>query len=184
MSTPVRITRAGRLGRADLDAFGTKLTVLTARAGSAASAALAVRAGLTAVDMAGGAGRSRAADRMAARAAAAAGCAVLVSAGGDIATAGAPPPGGWRVQIAPDLMALGLSTGGIATVRSAEAGSPWRSVTVAATSCQEARRAAVAAASRPDAAAWLDSTGLTGRLVGTDGTVVLTGSWASELVAA
>ena len=48
----------------------------------------------------GATAKALAADRAAARAATAAGCGVLVSLGGDVATAGAPPGGGWAVRIA------------------------------------------------------------------------------------
>ena len=184
-STPLRITRAGRLGRAELEVSGTTWTVLTARSGSIAAAGLAVRAGLTALDLASAAGRARAADRLVGRAAEASGCAVLISVGGDIATAGPPPAEGWRVRLDPGGTLLVLpSDGGMATVRSAEPGSLWRSVTVLGGSCLQAHRAAMVAAVRPDAAVWLDSTGLAGRLVGPDRTVVLAGRWQSHLAAA
>src|SRR5207244_10112392 len=48
----------------------------------------------------GATAKALAADRAAARAAVAAGCGVLVSLGGDIATAGDPPAGGWAVRVA------------------------------------------------------------------------------------
>lgn len=48
----------------------------------------------------GATAKALAADRAASAAHEAAGCGVLVSLGGDIATAGPPPPGGWLVKIA------------------------------------------------------------------------------------
>lgn len=50
----------------------------------------------------GSTARAWAADRAAADAAAAAGCGVLVSLGGDVAVAGECPPGGWLVHLADD----------------------------------------------------------------------------------
>ena len=47
----------------------------------------------------GATAKAWAADRSAARLAAALGCGVLVSLGGDIAVAGGTPPGGWRVRV-------------------------------------------------------------------------------------
>lgn len=47
----------------------------------------------------GATAKALAADRAAARASEASGCGVLVSLGGDIATAGAPPDGGWAVRV-------------------------------------------------------------------------------------
>lgn len=52
----------------------------------------------------GATGKALAADRAAARIAAAAGCGVLVNLGGDIRVAGEAPPGGWRVGILDDLV--------------------------------------------------------------------------------
>ncbi|MGW2702725.1 FAD:protein FMN transferase [Streptomyces sp. NPDC001340] len=50
----------------------------------------------------GATAKALAADRAARRAAAATGCGVLVSLGGDLATAGAAPEGGWRIALADD----------------------------------------------------------------------------------
>jgi thiamine biosynthesis lipoprotein ApbE len=47
----------------------------------------------------GATAKAWAADRSAARLAAALGCGVLVGLGGDISVAGEPPPGGWRVRV-------------------------------------------------------------------------------------
>ena len=50
----------------------------------------------------GATAKALAADRIAARAADAAGCGVLVSLGGDVAIAGEPPGEGWQVGVADD----------------------------------------------------------------------------------
>lgn len=189
MSRPLRISRTGRLGRASFEAFGTTVTVHTATAGVIATAALAARSALSPTDMATGAARARAADRLAARAAAAAGCGVLVSVGSDISTHGSPPAGGWRVRIvdrpgaAP--AALPIASGGMATFRSGEPDSAWRTVTVASGSCRQARTVAVSAAAKGEAALrWLSSLGVAARLVAADGLVGLTGNWCPEPAAA
>jgi thiamine biosynthesis lipoprotein len=116
-----------------------------------------------------------------------------VSAGGDIATNVAVVvglPGGGSVA----LHEGGLATSSTGTRRWLADGVPqnhlidprtgrstascWRDVSVAAASCRVADVAAKAAlllgAGGP---AWLDARGLAGRLVGNDGTVVLTGAW-------
>jgi FAD:protein FMN transferase len=119
--------------------------------------------------------KALAADRGARAAAAAAGCGVLVSVGGDLALAGPPPePGWWPVRIADDHAAAldspgptvalaggGLATSGIAVRRwsagDAElhhlvdprtgrpADTPWLTVTVAAATCVDANTASTAA---------------------------------------
>lgn len=75
----------------------------------------------------GATAKALAADRAAARLAAALGCGVLVNLGGDISVAGEPPPGGWRIGIADDAdfggvvpenppgQAVCVSDGGLAT---------------------------------------------------------------------
>lgn len=62
----------------------------------------------------GGTVTAWAADRCAARLASRLGCGVLVGLGGDIAVAGAPPAGGWRIRVAQD--ATGPAGDGTATV--------------------------------------------------------------------
>jgi thiamine biosynthesis lipoprotein len=47
----------------------------------------------------GATAKAWAADRAASRLAGALGCGVLVGLGGDIAVAGPPPPGGWRIRV-------------------------------------------------------------------------------------
>ena len=149
------------------------------------------------------------------RAAAAAGCAlgrggVLVSLGGDIATAGQPPAGGWPVAIAdssladgpPALQVIRLAAGAVATSSVTcrqwrrggrrmhhivdprtgyPASGPWRIASVAAPSCAMANAAATAAiVAGPDARAWLAETGLPARLVSHDGTVRPIGGWPDD----
>ena len=74
----------------------------------------------------GATAKAWAADRSAARLAAALGCGVLVGLGGDISVAGEPPPGGWRVRVQdvtgrPEDSPVGpaavvaIQTGGLAT---------------------------------------------------------------------
>jgi FAD:protein FMN transferase len=146
------------------------------------------------------------ADRAAARAADICACEVLVSLGGDIATAGAPS-GGWPVRVTDDhrdgasapgqwitLPGGGLATSSIAT-RSWQmpwgpahhlvdpgtgepAGGPWRTVTVCASSCLDANSASTAAIVRGERAEhWLHSMRLPSRLVGRDGRVRHLAGW-------
>lgn len=130
----------------------------------------------------GSTAKAWAADRAAARAAAAMrpGVAVLVSLGGDVAVAGAPAAG-WPVAIADDhseedtagRTTVSLSAGGLATSSTTvrrwlragrtvhhivdpatglPAETPWRTVSVAAASCAEANAASTAAIVRGAAA--------------------------------
>ncbi len=154
------------------------------------------------------------ADRVAARAAEAApeGAGFLVSLGGDIATAGTCPPGGWYVRVTDDHRPapgapgqdVWLTGGALATssttVRAwqrgesrlhhiidpstgAPAGGPWRTVSVAAATCVDANTAATAAIVKGGAApAWLDARGLPARLVAHDGTVTTVGGWPAAWV--
>lgn len=156
----------------------------------------------------GSTGKAYAADRAAARIAAL-GCGVLVSLGGDLATAGPPPEGGWLVGVGDDHRAAApgdpvvtIRSGALATSsvtrrawrrggravhhivdpRTGDVPAPvWRTVTVAARSCVDANAAATAAIVRGDGAdAWLDGAGLPARLVGHDGRVVTVGGWRSH----
>jgi thiamine biosynthesis lipoprotein len=158
----------------------------------------------------GATAKALAADRAAARAATAAGCGVLVSLGGDISLAGAPPEEGWRIRVTDDHRAgvsapgqwIMLRSGGLATssttVRTweTEAGSAhhlldpatshpvsgaWRTVSVTAATCLDANIASTAAIVRGGRAPeWLDSIGLPSRLVTTEGTVRHVAGWPSE----
>jgi thiamine biosynthesis lipoprotein len=162
----------------------------------------------------GATAKALAADRAAARAAAVAGCGVLVSLGGDLAMAGPPPPRGWEVRVT-DSHASGpdaegqtvlVQSGGLATssatvrrwqrggedlhhVVDPQTGRPakvvWRTVSVVASSCVDANIASTAAMIRGERApAWLDSLGLPARLVLPEGSVVRVGDWPREEEAA
>ncbi len=132
---------------------------------------------------------------------------ILVRLGGDFAVAGQPPVGGWPVAVAdssdPGRGAPGqvvrLTAGALATSSVTgrrwqrngrpvhhivdprtgwPAAGPWRTVSVAASSCAQANAASAAAiVAGHDAEAWLAGTGLPSRLVGHDGAVRLLGSW-------
>jgi thiamine biosynthesis lipoprotein len=132
---------------------------------------------------------------------------VLVSLGGDIATAGTPPFGGWRIQVAEDSRVapdadgevICLPSGGVATssttVRRWTRGAtvlhhiidpqtslpttgPYRTVTVAAATCLDANIASTAAIVRGETAIdWLMRCNLPARLVENDGTIHYIGRW-------
>ena len=154
----------------------------------------------------GATAKALAADRAAEKAAGACGCEVLVSLGGDLATAGAPR-GGWPVRVTDDhrggadapgqwisVHSGGLATSSVATrawqmpwgpahhlvdpATGAPADGPWRTVTVAAASCLDANSASTAAIVRgARAEQWLASIGLPSRLVGRDGSVRHLAGW-------
>ena len=164
----------------------------------------------------GSTGKALAADlaAVAAHAAAGPGSGVLVSLGGDIAMAGEPPRGGWRVLVSEDCdtppsadgEVIALHDGAVATssttVRTwhrgeiavhhlidprtgSSARSPWRTATVIAGSCLDANIAATAAIIRGDSAGeWVEGLGLQARLVATDGTVRRLGGWPQPAAAA
>jgi thiamine biosynthesis lipoprotein len=156
----------------------------------------------------GSTGKALAADLAALAAqAAAGGGGVLVSLGGDIATAGEAPAGGWRILIAEDSRVrsdadgevICVPSGGVATssttVRrwtrggavlhhiidpqtSLPATGPFRTVTVAAATCLDANIASTAAIVRGEAAIeWLTIRRLPARLVENDGTIHYIGRW-------
>jgi thiamine biosynthesis lipoprotein len=157
----------------------------------------------------GATAKALAADRAATAAMAAAGAAagVLVSLGGDIATAGSSPAGGWRIHVTDDHRAgpdapgqtISIQSGGLATssiaarrwVHDGQAmhhildpgtgrpvATPWRTVSVAAGTCADANIAATAAIVLGTAAAeWLGEQGLPVRLVALDGTATVLGGW-------
>ncbi|MBV8980048.1 MAG: FAD:protein FMN transferase [Acidimicrobiia bacterium] len=155
----------------------------------------------------GATAKALAADRAATRAAAVAGCGVLVSLGGDLAMAGPPPDRGWAVRVTDDHAAptdadgqtVLLQGGGLATssttvrrwqrggeelhhVVDPRTGLPadevWRTVSVVAATCVDANIASTAAIIRgADAPAWLDAQGLPARLVLPEGSVVRAGGW-------
>lgn len=138
------------------------------------------------------------------------GTGVLVSLGGDIATAGPTPAGGWQVTVQdlpedlPQQITLhdGAAVATSSTARRTwsqdghprhhvvdpatrlPATGPWRSVTVVAPTCLRANTATTAALVKGDAAlAWLRSTGLPARLVSHDGALVTLGGWPREVAA-
>ncbi len=156
----------------------------------------------------GSTGKALAADLAATAAiAAAGGGGVLVSLGGDIAIAGEPPSGGWRILVAEDSRVrpdgdgdvICVPGGGVATssttVRrwsrggavlhhiidpqtSLPTSGPFRTVTVVAATCLDANIASTAAIVRGEAAIeWLTSCRLPARLVEEDGTIHYIGRW-------
>jgi thiamine biosynthesis lipoprotein ApbE len=132
---------------------------------------------------------------------------VLVSLGGDIATAGLAPGDGWRILVAEDSETpteaagevVSITSGAVATssttVRRWRRGdrtihhlidprtggpveSPWRTASVAAASCAEANTAATAAiVMAEDALVWLERSRLPARLVSIDGAITRLNGW-------
>jgi thiamine biosynthesis lipoprotein len=162
----------------------------------------------------GSTAKALAADRSAAAAAAAARCGVLVSLGGDIATAGPGPTEGWHIRVTDwhgagsdvpgqtvDIASGGLATSGT-TVRRWERGGQsmhhivdprtgrpadvvWKTVSVAAATCVDANIASTASIIRGESAPqWLSSLGLSARLVRPDGSVTCVAGWPVERNAA
>lgn len=172
-----------------------------------ASATIRVPAGIR-LDL-GATAKAWAADRAAA-AAASSDCGVLVAIGGDVATAGPAPAGGWRIRVTDDHRSdcsapgqtVSIHSGGLATSSTAvrrwshggqtmhhiidpDTGAPvratWRTVSVAAASCTDANIATTAALVRAEAAAaWLAGLGLPARLVDREGEVLAVGGWPAE----
>jgi thiamine biosynthesis lipoprotein len=155
----------------------------------------------------GATAKALAVDRAVRAAAAAAGCGVLVNIGGDLATTGSPPSGGWPVRVTDDHAAppdapgetVRVTTGALATsstavrrwrrgdatihhilgpASGASAAETWRTVSVAAATCVDANTASTAAIVRGDrAVAWLERLGLPARLCRPDGSVVRVAGW-------
>jgi thiamine biosynthesis lipoprotein ApbE len=155
----------------------------------------------------GATAKAWAADRAAQAACEEAGCGVLVSVGGDIATCGEPPEGGWQVRVTDDHRSdsaapgqtITINSGGLATSSTSVrrwshagrtmhhiidpyTGAPvvgrWRTVSVAAGSCTDANIASTAAIIRSGSAPeWLASLGLPARLVDRDGNVERIAGW-------
>ncbi len=157
----------------------------------------------------GATGKAMAADRCAARAAAAAGCGVLVSLGGDLAVAGPAPHGGWAVGIAdshraeiPDQTVAvrrgALATSSVTTRSDGAAGHHifdprtglpanvvWRTVSVAASTCVAANTLTTAAiVAGASAVNRLRLQGVSARLVAVDGRVTTLGGWPQRRTAA
>jgi FAD:protein FMN transferase len=158
----------------------------------------------------GASAKAHAADRASSAAAAAVGCGVLVSLGGDIAVAGEPPKGGWPIRVADDHAApldgpgpvVAITDGGLASSgthvrRWTTAGgelhhivdprtgrpavTPWKTVTVAAASCVLANAASTAAiVLGEDAPAWLGECGAPARLVREEGTAAAVNGWPAD----
>jgi thiamine biosynthesis lipoprotein len=149
------------------------------------------------------------ADRAATAVFAATGQGVLVSLGGDVATAGPAAEDGWSILVTDDhaapldapgqrvsIRAGGLATSGTTVRRWARGGRPlhhlidpatgmpaetgWRTVTVTAQTCVEANTASTAAVILGAAASdWLAERQLPARLVSIDGTITTVGGWPS-----
>ncbi len=152
----------------------------------------------------GATAKAVAADRAATRVHEALDVGVLVSLGGDLATAGTPPYGGWQVRVQdrpgdpaeqvtlPAGAALATSStasrrwrteGGMVhhivdPTTGAPASPVWRTVSVAAPTCVQANAASTASIVRgATAPAWLARLGLPARLVRADGRVQTVGAW-------
>lgn len=158
----------------------------------------------------GATAKAMAADRSAARIADAIGCGVLVGLGGDIATAGVAPEGGWRIGIGADHRVAGVDPDVVVTVRSGGlatssttcrtwrragrtvhhivdprtgdvAAAAWRTVSVAAGSCVDANTASTAAIVLGwSAPGWLADAGLPARLVCAKGNVLTVAGWPAD----
>jgi len=155
----------------------------------------------------GATGKAFAADCAAASIASATdGSGVLVSLGGDIATAGEPPEDGWLIHVTDDHRSdqtafgqtVAIRRGALATSgttvrrgpnghhiidprigRSAE--TPWRTVSVTAATCVDANTASTASIVLGEAAVgWLTEQGLSARLVDNLGSVITVGGWPLE----
>ncbi len=158
----------------------------------------------------GASAKAVAADRAAGRVAAALGVGVLVGLGGDIATAGPAPAGGWQVRVQDrdddpaDQVALppgaAIATSSTVSRRwqrgertlhhvlDPRTGLPcstfWRSVTVAAGSCATANAATTASLVRGEkAVAWVRALALPARFVRHDGRVLVTDGWPDAVAA-
>ena len=176
---------------------------------SAVTGTVSTRAGVE-IDL-GATAKALAADMAAAAALAAAGeGGVLVSLGGDISTAGEPPPGGWSIQVsedsndpvAPGAERIAIQSGALASsstqvrrwrrgtvelnhIIDPRTGAPvqgrWRLVTVAAATCVDANTASTAAIVLGEGAEeWLAARHLPARLVAQDGTVVRVDRWPAS----
>ena len=155
----------------------------------------------------GSTGKALASDLAAVAAHRTTGSGVLVSLGGDIATAGDPPMAGWQIHCSDDSRddprspgeVIGIMGGAIATSSTTvrrwtvggverhhivdpatglPASGPWRTATVAAANCVDANAASTAAIVLGDRAAdWLRAAGLPARLVHRDGSILRVAGW-------
>ena len=155
----------------------------------------------------GATAKALSADQCAQRVSAELGCAVLISLGGDIATAGVGPVDGWQVRVQDGAgepsSRVGLPAGGALATSSTQrrrwahagrevhhvldprTGQPaiahWRTVSIAAGSCVEANTISTACIVRGGAARdWLVQLGHPARLVDRDGGVHLLGGWPEQ----
>jgi thiamine biosynthesis lipoprotein len=155
----------------------------------------------------GATAKAEAADRAATTLHSTLGCGILVSLGGDIAVAGGPPTGGWRIGIGDDstkssstrvmIRGGGLATSSVTTRRwptdrgemhhlidprtGRPAATAWRTVSVAAGSCLDANVASTAAVILGgEAPAWLAERRLPARLVAVDGSVTIVAGWPND----
>jgi thiamine biosynthesis lipoprotein len=158
----------------------------------------------------GATAKAVAADLCAAAVSDAIGTGVLVSLGGDIATAGTGPDGGWQVTVQDlpedpaqqitltDGAALATSSTARRTWRrdgvtmhhlvdpitALPATGPWRSVTAVASTCARANTLSTAAlVNGSGAVAWLQRSGLPARLVSHTGSVATLNQWPREAAA-
>jgi thiamine biosynthesis lipoprotein len=152
----------------------------------------------------GATGKALAADRAAtAISSATGGAGILISLGGDIATAGQPPAGGWVIHVTDDhrsehtargqtvaIQGGALATSGTSVRRGPDghhiidprtgssAATPWRTVSVTAATCVDANIASTASiVLGAEAPRWLAQHGLTARLVDDLGVVTTVGGW-------
>jgi thiamine biosynthesis lipoprotein len=161
----------------------------------------------------GATAKALAADRAAEAAWRATGAGVLVSLGGDIATAGPPPDGGWPIHVTDDHRSgpdapgqtVSISGGALATssttvrrwrhegttmhhlldpLTGAPACGRWRTASVAAATCVQANTASTAAIVLGERApCWLAEHGLAARLVDVGGAVRRLGGWPGQAAA-
>lgn len=159
----------------------------------------------------GATAKAIAADRAADQVHSELGCGVLVSLGGDLASAGPAPEGGWQVLVQ-DLeddpgQQLSLGAGFAMATSSTQkrrwehegaqvhhildprfglpAETVWRSVTVAAPTCLEANAFSTAGVVRGFRAVdWFRGRGIAGRFVDQHGRTIVTGGWPNEQPAA
>ncbi|ELB89640.1 MULTISPECIES: FAD:protein FMN transferase [Rhodococcus] len=134
--------------------------------------------------------RASSADHCASTTAELLGCGVLVALGGDIATAGTTPPGGWQVQVQdlpgdPTCQVSIPSGAAVATASTVKPLHPdsislWRTVTVVAESCTTAHASSTAAVGMGGGAIdWLTNLELPARLVDQEFRVITLGGWPS-----
>ena len=189
---PITLTRRIRYSWKDVTLTGRRLRM---------PAGLRLDLGATA--------KAWAADRAARAVSAHFGVGVLVSLGGDIATAGPAPANGWQVlvqdgvdepatRVGLDAGAAGLATSSTVSrswrngtravhhILNPASGLPaepiWRTVSVSAGSCLEANTLSTAAiVSGEDAPARLRASGHPARLVAADGTVLTVNGWPTDL---